>query len=504
LFATERGFKAKTVNNRGEEMKSGKNDGANRHQRWAEFRFSIIGHLLANPPEKGELKQCLKELSSCTWRHPISGEFTQFGLSTIERWYYRALNEQSPVDSLRRKIRSDCGIMTVVDEKVENLVVKQYREHPSWSYKLHSDNLTVLIEQGLSGRAPSYSSVKRFMKSKGLFRKKKARNDRRPAAIRAFERSQKRERRLFEAPYPHSLWHLDFHYCSRQIIEPDGRWYTPLCLCVLDDNSRLACHIQWYLAEDTECLVHGFIQAVQKRGLCRELMTDNGSAMKSEEFTSGLKRLGILWSPTLEYSPNQNGKQEIFWNTMENRLVAMVENVKNLTLKMLNDATIAWVDMEYNRATHSEIRTSPILRIKNSKDVSRPSPSGEILKDAFCREVTRAQRRTDGTVKVENTRFEIPSRYRHLEKITLRYAKWDLSWVFIVNPKTGKRLTPIYPVDEQQNATSGRRAFEISLFDNEQAPPTDDMAPLLKKLMADYAASGLPPAYIPKYPEEPK
>ena len=29
-------------------------------------------------------------------------------------------------------------------------------------------------------------------------------------------------------------------------------------------------------------------------------------------------------------------------------------------------------------------------------------------------------------------------------------------------------------------------------------PPPAGIAPLLKKLMADYAATGLPPAYIPK------
>lgn len=51
-------------------------------------------------------------------------------------------------------------------------------------------------------------------------------------------------------------------------------------------------------------------QALQRRGLPRAIMTDNGTAMKAGEFTKGLARLGILHKTTLAYSPYQNGKQE--------------------------------------------------------------------------------------------------------------------------------------------------------------------------------------------------
>ena len=58
-------------------------------------------------------------------------------------------------------------------------------------------------------------------------------------------------------------------------------------------------HLQWYLSETTEDLVHGLSQGIQKCGLPRALMTDNGSAMVAEEFTEGLLRLGILHETTL-------------------------------------------------------------------------------------------------------------------------------------------------------------------------------------------------------------
>ena len=65
-------------------MKSGKFDGADRHRLWAELRFSVIGHLLASPPGKGELKICLEDLATRSWIHPIRREPTLFGMSTIE------------------------------------------------------------------------------------------------------------------------------------------------------------------------------------------------------------------------------------------------------------------------------------------------------------------------------------------------------------------------------------------------------------------------------------
>ena len=42
---------------------------------------------------------------------------------------------------------------------------------------------------------------------------------------------------------------------------------TPVLFGVLDDRSRLACHLQWYLHENAEDVVHGLSQAIRKRGL---------------------------------------------------------------------------------------------------------------------------------------------------------------------------------------------------------------------------------------------
>ena len=473
------------------------------HERWAYFRFSVIGPLLAAPPPRGELQLRLQGLADQEWRHPLQGQPVKFGCSTIERWYYQALHEkQDPVSALARQIRSDQGEHRALGEPLREVLRAQFGQHPTWSYQLHVDNLAVEVErQPPLGPMPSYSVVLRFMKAQGLLKHPHRGPVHSPGAQRAEARFQQREIRSYESQYVHALWHLDFHHGTVPVLLPDGRWVYPLLLGVLDDCSRLCCHAQWYLAEGAEELCHGLGQAFQKRQLPRAFMTDNGSAMVAHETVGGLQRLGILHERTLPHSPYQNGKQEHFWQQIEGRLLPMLEGVKDLDLRLLNEATLAFVELEYNRQEHSELKCSPLTQFLKVKDVGRPCPSSHELQLAFMAEVGRTQRRSDGTISLAGQRFEIPSRYGHLSALRLRYAAWDLSQVYLCDPITGAVLSRIFPLDKHKNA-DGRRARreQPQAADAPIPPPTpaSGMAPLLQKILHQYATTGLPPAYLPK------
>ena len=95
--------------------------------------------LVSSPPNRGELQEQLKSLAAKKWHHPISGQRVQFGLSTVERWFYRARNEKKdPVRALRRKIRSDQGGHPALCPELRKVLAGQYRQHPNWSYQLHA------------------------------------------------------------------------------------------------------------------------------------------------------------------------------------------------------------------------------------------------------------------------------------------------------------------------------------------------------------------------------
>lgn len=462
--------------------------------RWARLRFAIVGPLLAAPPEAGQLHAALLELSARHWQHPDSGQSVRFGLSTIRRWYYAARKVDDPVAVLKRRQRSDRGIRRVLPESLTAAIAAQYQAHPSWSFQLHYDNLRASAPPPL----PSYATLARYMRAQGLL--KQRRPSRAASAFAAAAQLQPREVRSYEVEHVSALWHFDFHDGSRKVLTRDGRFVTPRLLGVLDDHSRLACHAQWYLDVGTESLVHGFSQALQKRGLPRAAMSDNGSAMIAEEFVRGLHELGILHETTLPYTPATNAKQERFWGVVEGRLMAMLEGVAELTLDYLNHATQAWVELDYNRSQHQELGCSPLERFMSASNVGRASPDSDALRRAFRCQVKRTQRRSDGTVRLEGTRLEIPAHYRHLQQVWLRYARWDLRLVDLIDEASGGILCALYPLDKAANASAVRRPLEVP--GQPPSPTTAGPAPLLKQLMAEYSATGLPPAYIPTASEE--
>ncbi len=473
------------------------------HRRWGRFRHGVIGPLLSAPPEKGALGRAIEQLARTEWKHPVSGEPIKYHASTIERWYYAARNVDDPVAALARQLRKDRGTHPSMTDPLVAEIRAQYDLHSSWSYQLHADNLAV-IAASKSIPAPSYATVRRFMKDQGLLRKPKPKTDT-PGAALAAARLEAAEVRSYEASYVHELWHYDFHVGSRSVVTPAGGWARPQLFGSLDDCSRLACHVQWYLDEETENLVHGLGQAFQKRGLPRSVLSDGGAAMKAAETKAGLADLGITLELTLELtlplSPYQNGKQESFWTQVEGRLLPMLEAVESLTLDQLNEATQAWVELEYNRTVHSETGEAPIHRCLTHKSVGRDSPSSARLREVFTRRVTRVQRKSDGTVSIDGVRFEVPSRFRHVDRLHFRYASWDLSQALLVDPSTEEVLARVSPLDKKANADGRRRRHEPVATPRSRARPLTEcagMAPLLKKLMTDYAALGLPPAYVVK------
>jgi hypothetical protein len=161
---------------------------------------------LSAPPPRGELKAAIRSLAEKIWTHPINGQDVQYAATTIERWYYKARNErEDPVRVLQRAVRKDRGKVSLGSELVEHLR-GQYRDHPHWSYQLHYDNLASTVKANPS-LAPlcSYSTVKRFMQTQGMTRKRRKPKGR-PGEERAARRRENREIRSYESEYVGSLW----------------------------------------------------------------------------------------------------------------------------------------------------------------------------------------------------------------------------------------------------------------------------------------------------------
>ena len=470
--------------------------------RWAQLRHAVIGSLLASPPERGALHGRLAALAAQAWTHPVTGDRVHFGHSTIERWFHAARKERrDPLAALSRKVRRDRGQPPAIGPALAARLVAQYAAHRGWTVQLNHDNLAALVRaEPALGPMPSYPTLRRHLLAQGMVRVRRGPGGHRPGALAAQDRRDRVEQRSYEVAHVGALWHADFHDGRRLVLLPDGRRVLPQLFAVIDDHSRLVCHAQWYLDEDAEALVHGVSQAILKRGLPRALMTDEGGAMKAAEYVEGLAILGVERSLTGGYSPEHNAKIESLWGPLEGRLMAMLEGEAELTLKLLNDATQAWVEGDHNRRAHEGIGgASPLDRFLAAPAVLRPSPSADGLRAAFRRTVARTQRRSDGTFTLDGVRYEIPSRFRTLRELTVRYARWDLSLVELYDPRTGLAQCRVFPIDKVANADGHRRRVDPSPAHLAVPPDGADagIAPYLRELIGRYAATGLLPGYLP-------
>ena len=263
-------------------------------ERWGQLRHAIIGQLLASPPEKGNLKAELARLAEIDWTHPTTGEPTRFAAPTIERWYYKARRKDDPVTALSTKQRSDAGFRTILKGAQQELLIALYNAHMDWSVKLFYINLEAQLEMHPEfGELPHPAAVRRFLQRRGMFRQPKLTHRDTAGAETANNRKETFEVRSYEATHVGSLYHWDAHIGSCSILTQSGEWRYPVLLCVLDDRSRLACHVQWYWSENAENVAHVLMQAIMKRGLPRSGMSDNGGAMIAAEVSEGLGRLGI-------------------------------------------------------------------------------------------------------------------------------------------------------------------------------------------------------------------
>ena len=305
-----------------------------------------------------------------------------------------------------------------------------------------------------SGPCRATRRVCRFMKGQGLLRARKRRHREHPDG----EPFVARETRSYEVTHVHGLWHLDFHEGSRPVLAADGQWQKPQLLGVLDDRSRLCCHLQWYLEETAEALIHALSQAFQKRGLPRALLTDNGAAMIAAETAEGLERLGIVHHTTLPYSPEQNGKQESFWGQIEGRLLPMLEGEPELSL-----------DAAQHRHPGLGRRGIPAQgALRDSRDSARPLPARP------QRRPRKPQlRRPPARVPHRGLAQTAPQRrHRHRRAAcasrspppTARSRSSDCASPAgtspastLVDPRSGDHLATLLPLDKARNAERVRR-----------------------------------------------
>ena len=90
--------------------------------------------------------------------------------------------------------------------------------------------------------------------------------------------------------------------------------------------------------------------------------------------------------------------------------------------------------------------------------------------------------------------------------LEVRFAAWDLAQVHLVDPQTGRVLCRLFPQDKAANASGLRRGLQpvtdtqgtAEYVTPPSSKPARGIGPLLERMLDRQAATGLPPAYLPK------
>ena len=184
--------------------------------------------------------------------------------------------------------------------------------------------------------------------------------------------------------------------------------------------------------------------------------------------------------------------------------MAMLENVPDLTLESLNEATQAWAECEYNRKIHSETGQTPLGPLAGGPgcDATQPGQRGAAAGLHPDRAAHPTPERRDGGDRDAPLRGAQP--LPASERLLVRYASWDLTQVHLVDEQTGAGALPALSSgqDEQRQrrapaARAARHAADGGRSRCRQGRHRHRTAACLE-LMAQQAATGLPPPYLPK------
>jgi transposase InsO family protein len=400
------------------------------------FRLSVLGPLTSRLDiERGEIKRCIKQLSTQTYSIPNSKR-VYISAKTIQRWYYCWLKHG--IDGLSPKTRSDkgtCGIPATIQDNV--LSLKQ--EQPSRSIPTI---ITMLEHNGVVARKSlARSSVHRFLKKKSL-------------SARSKTVTENIERRAFEAQHAGDIWYGDvMHGPMLQTAKGGIKTYL---VTIFDDASRLVCHSKFCLSEKAIVIEHVLKEALLKRGLPHKLIVDNGPAYRAETLQAICARLKIHLIYGRPYEPQSKGKLERWHRTVREKFLAECRLDLIDSLEAFNARLWIWLETVYHNTPQTGLpeKLTPSQRYQQDLEIIKPlGHFADKLDDYFYHRVQRRVKK-DGTVSVDGKLYEVP------------YQLAQQTIVMVIDPYTNdathvesldfEKLGDVSRLDKQENLTRKR------------------------------------------------
>lgn len=335
-------------------------------QAWALARYQVISAYLALEPRRGQRTGLLLQLAARGWRDP-HGETFHAAAETIRVWVRRY--RRGGLSALRDKPHPRRGVEVLGPDEIERLV-KLRRDVPERSLDrlLQIAEQTGLVEPGRVRR----STLHRVLCAHGVSARPRAR----AADTADLDR--------FEADCPNDLWQSDL-LVGPWLPDPErpGKMRRAYLYAFLDDHSRLLLHGRFSFRGELPALELVFRRCLQKWGKPRRCYYDNGQVYRSHHMRQIVAALGIHRIVFTEVGrPEGHGKIEAFNRFVRSAFLAELRASRITTLDALNEAFVAWIDLEYNRRVHGETGQEPLVRWRHGAPRVRYADE-EALRQAF-------------------------------------------------------------------------------------------------------------------------
>ena len=357
-----------------------------------------------------------------------SGTPFRFTWRTIQTWYSRY--KKDGVTTMQPKPRSDRGC----PRKVEPEALQEAIERVRPAFKDGFTNVEAVyracIERGYLRReqiAPN--TFRRIVKNFEL--------------LKLEAQSTNKRRLAFAKAHANEMWQADT-MVGPFVNNGQGHTQTKL-IAFIDDASRVCCHAEFFLAENTDTLIRALRSALYKRGYPEALYVDNGSIYTSKEISQICQRIGCLLCHTPVRDGAAKGKVERYFRTVRESF--LIRKLDLSSVEALNRAFYKWVEDEYNGREHSVLKMKPIDRFGLDLPRVRFLPPSDANDELFFVEQDRKVI-ADNTFSLNSIRFEAPRDLRS-RKVQVRFDRHRRDRVIVYYK--GERMGRARPVDFQAN-----------------------------------------------------
>jgi hypothetical protein len=132
-------------------------------------------------------------------------------------------------------------------------------------------------------------------------------------------------------------------------------------------------------------------------------------------------------------------------------------DTNGLSLSQLNQVTTAFLSEEYQNTLHRGFNGIPRERYLAGPRLNIPLPEEEgILTKVFTRIKEVPIKKSDASIVIDTIRYQVPPKLLHFRKLHIAYARWQKSFVFVVNTLTNEREMRLFPVHKLRNADFNR------------------------------------------------